>query len=95
MPRIPRQLQHPASFKGGPLPHDIPVDSEFLLYVVAQKSMDNVATHARAESIWIVRSAERGRITLQVIDSSLGSAFEYGVAALGIHGMAERTRIAR
>jgi two-component system sensor histidine kinase UhpB len=63
-----------------------------LLFRVAQEALNNVARHARANSVLLRLVAQQGELRLQVIDDGLG--FDPAEArGSGLGGMRERLRL--
>lgn len=85
----------PTAFRAAGLPSVISPQVASCLYFVVQESLDNVARHARAESVTVLVSATADAFHLQVIDSGTGFAAEQVTCGLGIPAMRQLVRLTR
>ncbi|MBL8212473.1 MAG: sensor histidine kinase [Bryobacterales bacterium] len=85
----------PTVFRAADMPSVLRPQVASCLYFVVQESLDNVARHARAESVTVLMSATAEDFHLQVIDSGTGFAAEQVRYGIGIPAMRERVRLTR
>lgn len=89
-------MQHPdfsIQFEAFGIRDDIPFETQFALYRIAQESIYNVVKYAKAQYVIVQLSQDKGRLSLTVEDDGIGFDMENIKLGMGLKNMKNRARL--